>query len=94
MHCLFVDWCLSTDAPGPTAPSFSGFQVAHLLLFLCMCYFGYFMFFVVFVYFPSLVFIFGVYSFDYISNFGSIDYSLMIIVDALKNLDNSNDKQL
>ena len=44
---------------------FSGLRVAHLLLLLCMYYFGYFMFFVVIVWFPCLVFVPGLHSFDF-----------------------------
>ena len=44
---------------------FSGVQVAHLLLLLCMYYFSRFMFFVVLVCFPCLVFIPRLHSFDF-----------------------------
>lgn len=44
---------------------FGGVRVAYLHLFLCTCSFGYFTFFVLCVYFSCLVFIFGLYSFDF-----------------------------
>ena len=48
---------------------------SELLLLLCMYDFSYFMFFVVYVYFPCLVFVPGLHSFDYRYNIGSLDYS-------------------
>ena len=57
--------------------------IACLLLFLCTCYFGYFMFFVVFVCFLYLISVLGLYSFDFCSNIGSLDYSYNYIVTPL-----------
>ena len=44
---------------------FSGVQVAHLLILLCIYYFSYFMFFVVYVCFPCLFVVPGLLSFDF-----------------------------
>ena len=62
-----------TGAPGSCSRSLSGVRNAHLLLLLCIYYFGYFMFFVVCVYFPCLVFVSELHS------FGSLDYSFVFL---------------
>ena len=46
-------------------PVFSRVRAVHLLLILCICYFGYFMFFDVCVLFRCLVFVPGLHSFDF-----------------------------
>ena len=56
---------------------FSGVRVAHLRAFSVSstCYFGYFMFFIECDYRSCLIFILGMYSFDFRPNLDSLDYS-------------------
>ena len=63
---------------GSMLPVFSGVRDAHLLLFLCMYGFSYFVFFVIDVCFPCLVFVPGLHQFDYRYNLGSLDYSFYL----------------
>ena len=56
-------------------PVFSRVQVTHWLLLLFVYYFSYFMFLAVFVYFPCLVFVPELHSFDFRYNFNALDYT-------------------
>ena len=76
--CIILSKCMCflciypTVAPGSCSPVFSGVRVVHLFFVLCMYYFSYFMLFVVFLFFPCLVFVPGLHSFDLHWNRGSL----------------------
>ena len=79
-----ADDAYPTSAPGPCSQFLVKLVESKLLI---MYYFGYFMFFVVCISFPCLAFVpglhsfvipFGIDSFDFWKNLGSLDYSLTL----------------